>query len=241
MIVVFRELPEEPDNCLVVEYDSLPDRYHDRVINLVESPEAQGTVDLQDVLNTHVFPDGSGNMLMALHHGGYLRKIDIDSVLLIPASGRTLDLRLANEAIAASSGKVAEAESVSESVLDGSVGVDVVGDVVTDDEVGTDDVIGDVSDVTAIAEKLLVEANMLVSTAKRKREQAYEMAPELKPTTKIGRPELSDAEKALADRKRKDKRNARDRARRAEAKVAKKTQAIEAAAADKVARDAARQ
>ena len=37
VVVVFRELPDDPENCLVVDTDALPDWFHDDIINAVMS------------------------------------------------------------------------------------------------------------------------------------------------------------------------------------------------------------
>ena len=40
-LVVFRQVPDEPDSCLVTITDQLPDRFHTDIINGVESISAQ--------------------------------------------------------------------------------------------------------------------------------------------------------------------------------------------------------
>lgn len=73
LVVIFRELPEDPEHCLVVQSSTLPDIYHDNLMNVVESQESQQTIDLYEVLSRRVFGDGSP-MLQTLHVRGLIKK-----------------------------------------------------------------------------------------------------------------------------------------------------------------------
>ena len=44
-VVVFREIPNEPENCLVVMSDSLDEVKHDNLMNVVQSAEGQEAKD----------------------------------------------------------------------------------------------------------------------------------------------------------------------------------------------------
>ena len=44
-VVVFRQLPEDSSHALVVETQTLSDKYHDDLISAVESTEAQSADD----------------------------------------------------------------------------------------------------------------------------------------------------------------------------------------------------
>jgi len=70
--VVFRKLPNDEQNCLIVETERLPDSYHDYVIQCLNSKEAMETNDFYEVLNRRTFPDGT-NCLTSLHQRGFLR------------------------------------------------------------------------------------------------------------------------------------------------------------------------
>ena len=65
-VVVFRQLPDDANSALVVETESLVDRYHDGLMGATESSEAQQTNDLYTVLNSKLFFDGK-NILNSLH------------------------------------------------------------------------------------------------------------------------------------------------------------------------------
>ena len=50
-VVVFREVPNEPDNCLIVETGTLEDQKHDDLMNVVQSLEAQESNNISEVLS----------------------------------------------------------------------------------------------------------------------------------------------------------------------------------------------
>ena len=61
-VVVFRELPDEPENCLIVDTEALPDWMHDNIMQAVESPGAQQSTDFYAYAERTVLTDGT-NML----------------------------------------------------------------------------------------------------------------------------------------------------------------------------------
>jgi len=79
---------------------------------------------------------------------------------------------------------------------------------------------------------------LLEEDAKSKREEAYALAPELRPGR--GRPADPEEIKAQKEEERKAARRERDRAKAAEKREAKKTEALDAKVNAKLARDAAR-
>ncbi len=82
-VVVFREVPNEPDNCLIVETTTLEDQKHDDLMNVVSSLEAQESNDIPEVLARRQFTDGS-NMLNELHFGKKLTKNAFKFIYLGP-------------------------------------------------------------------------------------------------------------------------------------------------------------
>lgn len=98
VFVVFRKLPDDPTMCLVVETDRLSDMYSQNLQDVVDGSDAQGTVDLFEVLNRNKFADGK-NMLMSLHSNQLLRKIPVIDVHMYPTPSQPVDLALINAAI----------------------------------------------------------------------------------------------------------------------------------------------
>ena len=82
-VVVFREVPNEPENCLIVETTSLEDQKHDELMNIVQSLEAQESNEISEVLSRRQFPDGS-NVLNDLHFTKKMIKVSSEMVFLTP-------------------------------------------------------------------------------------------------------------------------------------------------------------
>ena len=97
-VVVFREVPNEEDNCLIVLSDGLEGRMHDELMGVVEGPEAQSAKNLADVLNRRQFSDGS-NMLTSLHFAKRLTKVGVNMVDMTPLPGQRVSLESLNEEI----------------------------------------------------------------------------------------------------------------------------------------------
>src|SRR5574337_315055 len=81
--VVFRKLPSDNTQCLLIETDRLSDSYHDAVMEILGSKEALNNNEFYEILNTRTFPDGT-NCLTSLHQRGYIRKEPISNVVMIP-------------------------------------------------------------------------------------------------------------------------------------------------------------
>jgi hypothetical protein len=95
-VVVFREVPNETDQCLIVLSDGLEGRMHDELMDVIVGPEAQSSKDLADVLNRRQFSDGT-NMLTSLHYAKRLTKVGTDMVDLTPLPGQRVPLAKLNE------------------------------------------------------------------------------------------------------------------------------------------------
>ena len=95
-VVVFREVPNEEDQCLIVMSDTLEGRMHDELMEVIEGPEAQSAKDLADVLNRRQFSDGS-NMLTQLHYAKRLTKVATNMVDMTPLPGQRVGLAQLNE------------------------------------------------------------------------------------------------------------------------------------------------
>lgn len=99
--VVYRTVPNEPQNCLVVGTTGLPDSYHDSLMSVIESDSGQQANELADILATRRFPDGE-IMLQWLHTRGHLKKVPTNLVLLTPNAKTQVPLNVVNDEIAKS-------------------------------------------------------------------------------------------------------------------------------------------
>lgn len=101
--VVYRTLPGDAYNALVVGTNSLQDSYHDALMSLIQSDAGQSANELADILSVRKFPDGS-NMLEFLHVKGYLKKVPTDGVLMTPTTTDQISLDQLNQVIAEQKG-----------------------------------------------------------------------------------------------------------------------------------------
>jgi len=91
VVVLFREVPGEPENCLVVQTESLPAMYHDDLMRAIESNICQDQLDTHDFLFRQLFQDGT-NMLNTLHQQGWIAKVATKSILMRPQPGVEINL-----------------------------------------------------------------------------------------------------------------------------------------------------
>ena len=83
IVLLFREVPDEPHMCLVAYSDLLPRLYHDAVMKVLESDSGQQSINFSDVLFRNLMPDGR-NCLEALHKDGLIKKIPTNQVIVTP-------------------------------------------------------------------------------------------------------------------------------------------------------------
>ena len=110
VVIVYRTVPGETTNCLVVGTKFLPDVYHDSLMKAVESDTGQAEKEFGVFMSRQTFPDGT-NMLALLHNDNYIKKFATDQIIVTyggSADGR-ISLDKLNEQIAKDLGvKVSE-------------------------------------------------------------------------------------------------------------------------------------
>ena len=110
VIVVFRVVPRESNNCLVVGTKFLPDMYHNALMRAVESEGGQASEELGTYLARQTFPDGT-NMLAVLNNDNYIKKFKTKDIVMTygPTAEGRITLNKLNEMIAKEKGvKVSE-------------------------------------------------------------------------------------------------------------------------------------
>jgi len=198
-IVVFREIYDEngnvlePNNCLVVETERLPDMEHDDMVRVVESPTAQESAEFYTVAHRSMFSDGI-NMLVKLNNRGLLKKYPTDQIMMTPNSHTSIPLSEINEIIAKQKTGMSEGD-IANSMVDDTdspprTSSSLSPSQTIDQAVPTSE---NAMDDTALAQTMLDQAKTYEEEVTRLREEAYAMAPDLKP--KRGRPKA----KATAD------------------------------------------
>ena len=111
--VVYRTLPGDSSNALVVGTNGLTDSYHDSLMSLIESDTGQQANELAEVLAVRRFPDGNV-MLQYLHAGGHLKKVPTNLVLMTPTNQVSIQLDKLNQMIADQKGVSIEDLAVSD-------------------------------------------------------------------------------------------------------------------------------
>jgi hypothetical protein len=99
VLVVFRTLPGESNQALVLPVHNLPDQYHDSIMKLVEEPQAQDAFEFGEMMFIRPFPDGR-NMLTAMQQDGRLQKVATDNVMMNPTPTSEVVLSELNQMIA---------------------------------------------------------------------------------------------------------------------------------------------
>ena len=99
VLVVFRTLPGESNTALVLPVAQLPDSYHDSIMAVVESDEAQQAFEFGETMFARMFPDGRP-MLRAMQSDNRLHKVQTDQVIMTPTPTSEVPLDQLNVLIA---------------------------------------------------------------------------------------------------------------------------------------------
>ena len=86
VVIMYRTVPGEADNCLVVGTKFLPDMYHNALMKAVESEGGQDADEFADFASRQSFPDGT-NMLAMLHNDNYIKKFKTNQIMVTYGSG----------------------------------------------------------------------------------------------------------------------------------------------------------
>jgi len=188
VVVAYRVVPGDPSNCLVVQTENLNAEEHDSLLKLVESDAGQNAYEFAEAMARTRLPDGR-IMLAAFHTTGKLNKVSSDMIEMTPNNSTSINLKELNEIIAQSKGV-----TVSDLAIKGPNGetlkapdapsvdspIDPVNLYANDAPVDNDGILTD----DVLAAQLRSQADSLFKEAKRLREQAEELAPTKKKTTK---------------------------------------------------------
>lgn len=181
-VVIFRELPEDIEHALIIQSSTLDGQFHDDVMGVVDSNEAQEANEISEVLSRRRLSDGE-NMLNALHTRGKLHRVPVDMVTMTPFPNQEVPLKELNA-------EIRKLANGSNPPLKTEV------DPMSVAETQRSPQQAEVSeDPDAIAKNLLTQASLLeedakalVSDAEAKRQEAYRLNPDLAPKRGPGRP-----------------------------------------------------
>lgn len=99
VLVAFRTLPGEANMALVLPTSTLPDAYHDAIMQLVETDQAQDAFEFGEIMHIRPFPDGRP-MLRAMQASERLQKVATDTVVMTPSPNTEIQLDQLNVLIA---------------------------------------------------------------------------------------------------------------------------------------------
>jgi len=99
VIVVFRTIPGESNTALVLPTETLSDEYHNALMALIETDEAQQSFEFGEIMFVRLFPDGRP-MLRAMQADGRLQKVPTDKVVMTPSPTSEISLDQLNVLIA---------------------------------------------------------------------------------------------------------------------------------------------
>lgn len=166
-VVVFMQIPGDDASSLIVESDSLPDMVHDAFFRIVDSVDANNTVNLGELLSRRPSPEPGMDMLTYLHTCGRLRKVPVDNVMMYPYPNNPFPLSQIIELNGGQiSGKKAPAAEANEEKFNPHL-----------DRKRLENT----QSMLDLATNKLREAELLEDEARKKREEAYAYFPQLRP------------------------------------------------------------
>jgi hypothetical protein len=187
--VVYRTVPSEHLNALVVGTNGLPDAYHDALMGVIESSSGQQSNELADILATRRFPDGEV-MLNWLHARGHLKKVPTNLVLMTPDTKTQIQLDELNKVIADQKGISVEKLAITDGKQEEKTSNRNKESSRKAEEIIVDDVVVPAASTTPVVEApvsasdLRSMADKLFKEAQALRKKADEIEPAAKKVTK---------------------------------------------------------
>jgi len=183
VIVAYRVVPGEPDNCVVIKTESLDAASHDSLMTALESNAGQTAYEFAEAMFRNTLPDGL-NMLQGMQKYGKMVKVPASSIIMTPDTKTSINLDELNKVIAEQKGvTVAElalkdASGNTVQPVDSGPAIDPVETYSSEAVVSSEGVLTDED----LAAQYRSQADALFKEAKALREQAEELVPTKKKT-----------------------------------------------------------
>lgn len=175
-VVVFMQLPDDKEKALIINVESLAPRYEQLLLEVVDSAEGQQEKDLANAMARRLVPETKRTIIEEFHARGLMRAEPIDNIIMMPRPNTPFPLRDILSSIGALDPVAAETqELVQEDVSK-----------VKYNPVQANMQAADADQRAQMARNMLMEADMLLAEANKKREQAYQYAPHLRPKFATG-------------------------------------------------------
>jgi hypothetical protein len=187
VVVAYRVVPDEPENCVVVQTENLSADEHDALIKAVESAAGQEADEFAVAMARAYLPDGR-NMLAGFHTTGKMRKVAQSEVEMTPNGNTVINLAELNKLIAdqkgVTVGDLAMRSNPAEAAPAPEGEVDAVAQYTeTQSQVAEPAADGIITD-EQLAAQYRSQADALFKEAKALREQAEELVPTKRKTKK---------------------------------------------------------
>lgn len=172
-IVVMPYLPEMETHCLILNTERL-NTYQEQLIHeSVDSYEGQNAPVLAEFLSRRKVESSNLDALTTFHNEGLLSREPVDNIILLPRPNQPVELK---EVVAFMLKMKAEAENAKKAENEAVTKLH--------NQVAENVKASQHESNLRIAHNLLIDAGMLEEQAIRKREEAYTLAPELRPAPK---------------------------------------------------------
>lgn len=103
VVVAYRVIPGDPENCLIVSTESLSADEHDALIKAVESASGQSAYEFAEAMARNSLPDGR-NMLAGFQKTGKFQKVPTKMVEMTPNTITSVNLAELNQIMAEQKG-----------------------------------------------------------------------------------------------------------------------------------------
>ena len=190
VVVAYRVIPGDPENCLIVATESLSADEHDALIKAVESASGQSAYEFAEAMARNQLPDGR-NMLTGFQKYGKFQKVPTKMVEMTPNTVTSVNLAELNQIMADQKGctinDLALKDEKGNTVPVKTAANDKVVDatsIYTDTTATTSSTSDGVLSDEDLAAQYRSQADALFKEAKALREQAEELVPTKKKSTK---------------------------------------------------------
>jgi hypothetical protein len=168
-VIVFMQLPDAPDKALIIDVEALPPRFEQIISEIVNAPAGQAVRDLADYMNTRQVPETGRSVLNEFHANGFLRVEPVSNVTMLPVPHQPIPLTEVLKSMGILPASVEEQQARETEQF--NVIVNNLNATKNEERV-------------QLASNMLYEAELLEAEAAKKREQAYQYAPSMRPPKK---------------------------------------------------------
>jgi hypothetical protein len=183
-VIVYMQIPGRETHALIVDTDSLPDQFHQALMDVVESDPGQNTQNLAEVLDRRASPDAGSNLMNSFHQRGFLRAERVENIIMLPKPNAPYPLV-----------KIIESMNKNKRASIAVEQQDV--DFVEKYNQHTANLkVDNLENKLAIAQSILYDAKLLEEEVIRKKNQAYNMMPSLRPSNSPNSPNSSNRDKS---------------------------------------------